>query len=108
MQNINATEACSILNSNESEVETIKNNFKVIPMKKDANEFVYSFNIYAVKTAQNTLEMCRVVREAKSELSKSDFDKFCFATYSDRMEHLETCNKISHRHGSIEHSLRFF
>lgn len=93
MQNINATEACSILNSNESEVETIKNNFKVIPMKKDANEFAYSFNIYAVKTAQNTLEMCRVVREAKTELSKSDFDKFCFTIGRKEEENDSTIRK---------------
>lgn len=79
MYEINATEACSILNNNESEVEIIKNNFKVIPMKKEANEYAAHFNIYAAKTAQNTLEMCRVVYEAKSKLSKSDFDKFCFA-----------------------------
>jgi hypothetical protein len=70
---------CSILNNSDSKVETINNNFKVIPIKKEANEYVSSFNSYAVKTAQTTLEMCRVVHEAKKELSKSEFDNFCFA-----------------------------
>lgn len=93
MYEINATEARSILNNNESEVETIKNNFKVIPMKKEANEYAASFNIYAVKTAQNTLEMCRVVREAKTELSKSDFDKFCFAIGRKEVENDSTIRK---------------
>jgi hypothetical protein len=67
----------SILNSNDSQVESIKNNFTVIPMKKEANEYVASFNSFAVKTAQSTLEMCRVVYEAKHELPKAKFDKFC-------------------------------
>jgi len=79
MQQTIENQACSILNSTESEVENIKNNFKVIPMKKEAKEYAASFNSFAVKTAQTTLEMCRVVHEAKSDLSKPEFDKFCFA-----------------------------
>ena len=79
MQQTIEKQACSILNTNESEIETIKNNFKVIPMKKEAKEYAASFNSFAVKTAQTTLEMCRVVHDAKSDLSKPEFDKFCFA-----------------------------
>lgn len=79
MQKTIENQACSILNNNESEVETIKNNFKVIPMKKEANEYAAFFNSYAVKTAQTTLEMCRVVYEAKKNLTKTEFDKFCSA-----------------------------
>ena len=77
MQIATSTVSSSILNSNDSQVESIKNNIIVIPMKKEANEYVASFNSFAVKTAQSTLEMCRVVYEAKHELPKADFDKFC-------------------------------
>lgn len=71
---------CSILNSNnDSQIESIKNNFKVIPMKRVATDYVASFNSFAVKTAQSTLEMCRVVYEAKTDLEAKDFEKFCEA-----------------------------
>jgi hypothetical protein len=73
----NPSTTCSILNKDESQLEIIKNNFIVIPMEKDANDYVASFNSFAVKTAQSTLEMCRVVYEAKHELPKAKFDKFC-------------------------------
>jgi hypothetical protein len=71
-------ETSSILNnSDDSQIEIIKNNFKVIPMKRVATDYVASFNSFAIKTAQSTLEMCRVVYEAKSELEAKDFEKFC-------------------------------
>jgi len=79
MQDITTINACSILNSNEHQIENIKNNFKVISMKKEVNDYAASFNSFAVKTAQITLEMCRVVHEAKKDLTKSEFDKFCIA-----------------------------
>jgi hypothetical protein len=70
----------SILNnSDESQIEIIKNNFKVISMKRAATDYVASFNSFAIKTAKSTLEMCRVVYEAKSELEATDFEKFCEA-----------------------------
>lgn len=79
MQDLITTETRSILNNNESEIQNLKNDIIIIPMKKETNEYVSSFNIYAAKTAFSTLQMCRVVSEAKTELSKPDFDKFCFA-----------------------------
>jgi hypothetical protein len=73
-------ETRSILNNNdESEIQAIKNNFKVIDMKRVATDYVASFNSFAIKTAQSTLEMCRVVYEAKSDLEAKDFEKFCEA-----------------------------
>lgn len=71
--------ACSILNNSDPKVEIIKNDLKVLSMKKEANDYAASFNSFAIKTAQSTLEMCRVVHEAKKDLSKSEFDKFCIA-----------------------------
>jgi hypothetical protein len=79
MQIANPSTTCSILNKDESQLEIIKNNFIVIPMKKDANAYVVSFNSFAVKTAQSTLQMCRIVYEAKQELDAKDFEKFCEA-----------------------------
>lgn len=35
------------------------------------------YSLYAVKTAKSTVEMCRVVFEAKEELSKEEFSEFC-------------------------------
>lgn len=35
------------------------------------------YSLFAVKTAQSTVEMCRVVFEAKEELSRDEFSEFC-------------------------------
>ena len=35
------------------------------------------YSLFAVKTAQSTVEMCRVVFEAKEELSREEFSEFC-------------------------------
>jgi hypothetical protein len=40
-------------------------------------QYVRQFSILAAKTALATLEMCKVVHDAKSDLSKGDFNKFC-------------------------------
>ena len=47
--------------------------FHITPLE----QFVCDFSNFAVKTAQSTLEMCRVVHEAKQTLKKEDFLKFC-------------------------------
>ena len=39
--------------------------------------FFSEYSKFAVKTAQASLEMCRVVYEAKKELASQDFLKFC-------------------------------
>lgn len=40
-------------------------------------DYVSKFSALAVKTAKSTLEMCRVVYEAKKNLEPSDFADFC-------------------------------
>jgi hypothetical protein len=35
------------------------------------------YSLFAIKTAQSTVEMCRVVFEAKEELSRDEFSNFC-------------------------------
>lgn len=39
--------------------------------------FFSQYSLFAIKTAQSTVEMCRVVFEAKDELSKEEFSEFC-------------------------------
>jgi hypothetical protein len=39
--------------------------------------FYSQYSLFAVKTAQSTVEMCRVVFEAKEELSREEFSEFC-------------------------------
>jgi hypothetical protein len=41
------------------------------------DKYKIEFNAWSKKTAQSTLEMCRVVYEAKKELVSQDFLKFC-------------------------------
>jgi hypothetical protein len=79
MYEVIENQVCSILNSNETLNTEEFSNFKVIPIKKNTNEYVSSFNSFAVKTAQSTIEMCRVVCEAKRDLTKVDFDQFCLS-----------------------------
>jgi hypothetical protein len=43
----------------------------------EREKFTSEFNAWSKKTAQSTLEMCRVVYEAKKELGSQDFLKFC-------------------------------
>lgn len=45
----------------------------------EREKFASEFNTWSKKTAQSTLEMCRVVFEAKTELQSQDFLKFCNA-----------------------------
>jgi hypothetical protein len=45
----------------------------------EREKFTSEFNAWSKKTAQSTLEMCRVVYEAKKELGSQDFLKFCNA-----------------------------
>jgi len=40
-------------------------------------QLVSDYSLFAVKTAQSTVEMCRVVFEAKEQLSKEEFSNFC-------------------------------
>jgi predicted Zn-dependent protease with MMP-like domain len=43
----------------------------------ERDKYKTEFNAWSKKTAQSTLEMCRVVYEAKRELESQDFLKFC-------------------------------
>jgi hypothetical protein len=43
----------------------------------DRERFFSQYSLFAIKTAQSTVEMCRVVFEAKEELSRDEFSEFC-------------------------------
>jgi hypothetical protein len=43
----------------------------------DRERFFSQYSLFAVKTAQSTVEMCRVVFEAREELSRDEFSEFC-------------------------------
>ena len=43
----------------------------------ERERFFSEYSVLAMKTAQATLEMCRVVHEAKNSLNKDDFQDFC-------------------------------
>jgi hypothetical protein len=43
----------------------------------EREHFYSQYSLFAVKTAQSTVEMCRVVFEAKEELSREEFSEFC-------------------------------
>jgi hypothetical protein len=54
-------------------------NINVSVYMSERDKFTSQFNTWSKKTAQSTLEMCRVVYEAKKELEGQDFLKFCNA-----------------------------
>lgn len=60
-------------------VATVKTDSKinVTVYMSERDKFKAEFNSWSKKTAQATLEMCRVVYEAKKELGSQDFLKFC-------------------------------
>ena len=52
-------------------------NFNVTVFLTDKEQFVQDFHGFAKKTAQSTLEMCKVVYDAKHTLTNDNFDSFC-------------------------------
>jgi hypothetical protein len=52
-------------------------NFNVTIFLTDKEQFVQDFHGFAKKTAQSTLEMCKVVYDAKHTLTNDNFDSFC-------------------------------
>ena len=51
-------------------------NFNITVFLTDKEQFVQDFHGFAVKTAQSTVEMCRVVYEAKTSLTKDEYLAF--------------------------------
>jgi len=52
-------------------------NFNVTVFLTDKEQFVQDFHAFAKKTARATLEMCKVVYDAKHTLTNDNFDGFC-------------------------------
>jgi hypothetical protein len=57
-------------------IET-ENGIEVKHHVTEREHFYSQYSLFAVKTAQSTVEMCRVVFEAKEELSREEFSEFC-------------------------------
>jgi len=69
----------NVLNRTNNEVTSNENhkNFNVTVFLTDKEQFVQDFHGFAKKTAQSTLEMCKVVYDAKHTLTNDNFDSFC-------------------------------
>jgi hypothetical protein len=69
----------NVLDRTNSEVVSTEShkNFNVTVFLTDKEQFVQDFHSCAKKTAQATLEMCKVVYDAKYALTKDNFDSFC-------------------------------
>lgn len=77
MNEVVISQPCSKLNNSDpKDCIDIK---EIIEMEQKTSSqfYVDSFKIYASKTAQATIEMCRIVAEAKNNLIKERFQTFC-------------------------------
>jgi hypothetical protein len=74
-----STNEKNVLNRTNSEVVSTEShkNFNVTVFLTDKEQFVQDFHGFAKKTAQSTLEMCKVVYDAKHTLTNDNFDSFC-------------------------------
>lgn len=64
-------------NQVNADIEESNKNFNVTFFLTDKEQFVQDFHGFAKKTAKSTLEMCKVVYDAKYTLTKDNFDSFC-------------------------------
>ena len=69
----------SEFDANNGQINVTKSDYGIVIEHhlSERERFFSEYSVFAVKTAQSTVEMCRVVREAKKSLSKSDFKDFC-------------------------------
>lgn len=77
MTEVVENQACSILNNVDPKDNIDINKITEDNLKRSSSYYVEHFKAFAIKTAQSTLEMCRVVAEAKKALSKDRFLTFC-------------------------------
>ena len=77
MTEVVENQACSILNNVDPKDSIDINKITEDNLKRSSSYYVEHFKAFAIKTAQSTLEMCRVVAEAKKALSKDRFLTFC-------------------------------
>jgi hypothetical protein len=62
---------------NITEIKCEKSFISTTAFMSSIDRYISEYQLFAVKTAQSTLEMCRVVHEAKESLVKDEFAKFC-------------------------------
>ena len=71
---------------------TVTENVVVDQLEPFEKVFIDRYVFFANKSAQNVLEMCRVVYQAHKDLKKSAFDRFCRAIGNDN--HGSTISKM--------------
>ena len=62
---------------NITEIKCEKSFISTTVFMSSIDRYISEYQLFAVKTAKSTLEMCRVVHEAKESLVKDEFAKFC-------------------------------
>ena len=72
-------ESKNVPNRTNQEITKTENskNYNVTVFLTDKEQFVQDFHAFAKKTAQATIEMCKVVYDAKHTLTNDNFDGFC-------------------------------
>lgn len=74
---LNGTNEVSNQDIGQIRVLETKSGIEVRHYITNRERFYSQYSLFAIKTAQSTVEMCRVVFEAKEELSKEEFSEFC-------------------------------
>lgn len=64
---------------NSSLIDASSHEITTMQYLSDLERYFSQYQHFSVKTAQSTVEMCRIVFEAKKHLKKEDFAKFCMS-----------------------------
>ncbi len=79
MNNIAQSNIITLQDNEKTQHEFVTLCLNTTNLKMQKDDYISSFNSFAAKAAQTTLEMCRVVQEAKVDLDKNNFESFCQA-----------------------------
>ena len=65
-----------VQNGTSSLVDAVNSDISITKFTTDRERFLSEYTAFAVKTAKSTVEMCRVVHEAKTQLAKYEYLRF--------------------------------
>ena len=66
----------NVQNGTSSLVDAVNSDISITKFSTDRERFLSEYTAFAVKTAKATVEMCRVVYEAKTQLAKYEYLRF--------------------------------
>ena len=66
----------NVQNGTSSLVDAVNSDISITKFATDRERFLSEYTAFAVKTAKATVEMCRVVYEAKTQLAKYEYLRF--------------------------------